>query len=85
MKTRSSSGVGQKVDLEFDMECLRISDLSEAESSSAQPSILNSLRDRDSTGNSTGVIDSESSESGKIDADVQSTKLKQMLNQIKSQ
>ncbi len=85
MKTRSSSGVGQKVDLEFDMECLRISDLSEAESSSSQPSILNSLRDRDSTGNSTGVIDSESSESGKIDADVQSTKLKQMLNQIKSQ
>jgi len=85
MKTRSSSGVGQKVDLEFDMECLRISDLSEAESSSAQPSIVNSLRDRDSTGNSTGVIDSESSETGKIDADVQSTKLKQMLNQIKRQ
>jgi len=81
MKTRSSSGVGQKVDLEFDMECLRISDLSETESSSSQPSILNSLK----PGNSTGVLDSESSESGKIDADVQSTKLKQMLNQIKNQ
>ena len=81
MKTRSSSGVGQKVDLEFDMECLRISDLSETESSSPQPSILNSLK----PGNSTGVLDSESSESGKIDADVQSTKLKQMLNQIKNQ
>src|SRR6056300_365281 len=29
MKTRSSSGVGQKVDLEFDMESLRIRDLGE--------------------------------------------------------
>ena len=85
MKTRSSSGVGQKVDLEFDMNCLRISDLSEAESSPAQPSILNSLGKQDSTGNSTGVLDSGASEPGKIDADVQSTKLKQMLNQIKNQ
>jgi KaiC/GvpD/RAD55 family RecA-like ATPase len=32
MKTRSSSGVGQKVDLEFNVETLRISDLGEEES-----------------------------------------------------
>jgi hypothetical protein len=31
MKTRSSSGVGQKVDLEFNIETLRISDLGEDE------------------------------------------------------
>jgi hypothetical protein len=31
MKTRSSSGVGQKVDLEFNVETLRISDLNEEE------------------------------------------------------
>jgi hypothetical protein len=31
MKTRSSSGVGQKVDLEFNVETLRISDLGEEE------------------------------------------------------
>ena len=31
MKTRSSSGVGQKVDLEFNMETLRITDLNEDE------------------------------------------------------
>jgi hypothetical protein len=31
MKTRSSSGVGQKVDLEFDVESLRIKDLDEEE------------------------------------------------------
>jgi len=29
MKTRSSSGVGQKVDLEFDLNTLRLRDLSE--------------------------------------------------------
>jgi len=33
MKTRSSSGVGQKVDLEFNVETLRISDLGEDEDS----------------------------------------------------
>jgi hypothetical protein len=31
MKTRSSSGVGQKVDLEFNVETLRITDLGEDE------------------------------------------------------
>ena len=31
MKTRSSSGVGQKIDLEFDIESLRIRDLGEDE------------------------------------------------------
>jgi hypothetical protein len=33
MKTRSSSGVGQKVDLEFDIDSLRIKDLGEEEDS----------------------------------------------------
>jgi len=85
MKTRSSSGVGQKVDLDFDMECLRISDIGEEQATASQPSILDSLKDRAERGNSTGVMNSESSESGRVDADVQSTKLKQMLNQIKTQ
>jgi hypothetical protein len=34
MKTRSSSGVGQKVDLEFNVDTLRISDLGEDEEGS---------------------------------------------------
>jgi hypothetical protein len=33
MKTRSSSGVGQKVDLEFDIDSLRIKDLGDEEES----------------------------------------------------
>jgi len=48
MKTRSSSGVGQKVDLEFNMDTLRITDLGEeGESSfnqqSSAPSTTNSI------------------------------------------
>lgn len=35
MKTRSSSGVGQKVDLEFDIDTLRIKDLGEEEAESS--------------------------------------------------
>jgi hypothetical protein len=35
MKTRSSSGVGQKVDLEFNVDTLRISDLGEDDDQSS--------------------------------------------------
>ncbi len=34
MKTRSSSGVGAKIDLEFNIDCLRITDLAEDEDNS---------------------------------------------------
>ncbi len=52
MKTRSSSGVGQKVDLEFNMESLRITDLGEEENTRPEPQIaLNTLK-RTSTTNS---------------------------------
>ena len=37
MKTRSSSGVGQKVDLEFDLDSLRIRDLMEDENNPSKP------------------------------------------------
>jgi replicative DNA helicase len=51
MKTRSSSGVGQKVDLEFNVDTLRISDLGEEEESSfsqqrtqSQSSMMNTFK-----------------------------------------
>lgn len=88
MKTRSSSGVGQKVDLEFDLNTLRISDLGEDEQQTAgyvkKPSVLDSVRTRSTVSN----LDSNSSNNGEIEkvtADVQSTKLKQLLGHIKSQ
>jgi KaiC/GvpD/RAD55 family RecA-like ATPase len=51
MKTRSSSGVGQKVDLEFNVDTLRITDLGEEEESSfsqqkqqSQSSMMNNFK-----------------------------------------
>jgi replicative DNA helicase len=60
MKTRSSSGVGQKVDLEFNIESLKISDLPEDEqesngaSSRGSSSLIESIKNR-----STVKIDSD--------------------------
>jgi archaellum biogenesis ATPase FlaH len=67
MKTRSSSGVGQKVDLEFDVDTLRITDLGEEEQgptmaqikAGSPSSVVNNLK-RTSTVSET--VDSETGE-----------------------
>jgi len=88
MKTRSSSGVGQKVELEFDIESLRIRDLAEdqdyQEFKKRAPSIYESIKAKSTLAEqdpSATVPD----EPGKITADVQSAKLKQLLGKIKQQ
>jgi replicative DNA helicase len=82
MKTRSSSGVGQKVELEFDMESLRIRDLGEEAPAAGgfvkKPSIYESIKAK-----STVSHENDSDDVGKVTADVQSNKLKQLLGQIK--
>lgn len=84
MKTRSSSGVGQKIDLEFDVESLRIRDLGEDEEyqqfKKQSSSIYDQLKNKDSG----GVVTAPDEESGKITASVQSSKLKDMLAGLKS-
>jgi replicative DNA helicase len=84
MKTRSSAGVGQKVDLEFDLETLRIRDLGEDQQQSSgfvkKPSIYDSIKAK-STINET--VDEDTGEVAKVTADVNSNKLKQLLGQIK--
>ena len=84
MKTRSSSGVGQKIDLEFDVESLRIRDLGEDEEyqqfKKQSSSIYDQLKNKDSG----GVVSAPDEESGKITASVQSSKLKDMLAGLKS-
>lgn len=86
MKTRSSSGVGQKVDLEFDLESLRIRDLGEDQQSSTgyvKPSnILDSIKTSSRVVNRDDASN-DNEEVGKISAEVQSNKLKQLLGQIK--
>jgi len=80
MKTRSSSGVGQKVDLGFDLESLRILDLGE-DDDYQQPTgskIMDSIKNK-----ADGVVDSGDQEVGKITANIQSSKLKDMLAGLK--
>jgi replicative DNA helicase len=87
MKTRSSSGVGQKVELEFDIESLRIRDLAEdqdyQEFKKRAPSIYESIKAK-STLSENEPNATVADEPGKITADVQSAKLKQLLGKIKS-
>jgi len=89
MKTRSSSGVGAKVDLEFDVDSLRIRDLAEdddyQEFNKRKSTIFDSLK-RTSTpeeGEKEINVDPAQGDTvGKIRAETDSTKLKQFLNNL---
>ena len=88
MKTRSSSGVGQKIDLEFDVDSLRIRDLAEdddyQEFNKRKSTIYDSLK-RSSTAepaNEEDVDPSKGDTVGKIRAETDSTKLRQFLNNL---
>jgi hypothetical protein len=81
MKTRSSSGVGAKIDLEFDIDSLRISDCDEESDStptSRGSSIIDQIKQR-----STVVDDpTQGATVGKIKPQVESSKLRQLLSNI---
>lgn len=90
MKSRSSTGVGQKIDLDYNIETMRISDSDsdegEERSSNASPkpspnNIMNSLKSS-SIDSNTGEILQQSDK--KVIADVQGNKLKALLNSLKN-
>ena len=87
MKSRSSTGVGQKIDLEYNIETMRITDLAEDEQQQdfkkRTPSIYESIKAKSQI-TAEPESGAESDESGKVTADVQSVKLKQLLNKIKT-
>ena len=93
MKTRSSSGVGMKIDLEFNIETLKISDLPEDEqegngaTSRGTSSIIQNIKNRTTVkeviDEETGEIDpSQGASLGKVRGTVQSTKLREILNSM---
>lgn len=91
MKTRSSSGVGAKVDLEFDVDSLRIRDLAEDEDyqefSKRKSTVYENLKRTtgtpgDSTAGEAEPDPSEGDTVGKIRAETDSTKLRQFLNNL---
>jgi len=83
MKTRSSAGVGQKVDLEFDQNSLRIRELVGGESE--QPSTVsdrsNEVMNKIKT---TSSFTSDEQPQKIVRADVQSSKLQDMLKTLKN-
>ncbi len=90
MKTRSSSGVGQKVDLEFDVDTLRIKDLGDEESGDGfkKPgaSIYDSLKKSSTVVNQdTGEIKSDPTEGipvSKIKGVTGNSKIRELLANI---
>jgi hypothetical protein len=88
MKTRSSSGVGQKIDLEFNIDSLRITDCEQEESygsgqASAGSSLLNQIKARQTVDATTGEIDPNTlSPIPKVRAQVESSKLRELLNNL---
>jgi replicative DNA helicase len=90
MKTRSSSGVGHKVDLEFNVDTLRILDLAEDEEYQSfkkqAPSIYNNLK-RTSTVTAEAKEEHQSNELpkddiGKVRATVESSKIKDLIKNL---
>lgn len=92
MKTRSSSGVGQKVELAFDVETLRITDpgtatvsgtATDAPQQSAQ-SIMDKFKTSSSVGATDQIVQAQVDPANKkVVADVQGSKLKSLLNNLK--
>jgi hypothetical protein len=88
MKTRSSSGVGQKIDLGYDIDTLRIINLSESELSqlkneSPVDSVLKNLKPIVNI-KPGAVTKPAAAEQPKITAEAQSASLANMLNQLRA-
>jgi len=99
MKSRSSTGVGQKIDLEYNIETMRITDPGVEETDTfrggPKPSIMDAIKAKATVGSAEAQEDAPVRyekptgtpvwESGpKVNADVQSAKLKGLLNKIKT-
>jgi hypothetical protein len=93
MKTRSSSGVGQKVDLEFDVDSLRIRDLADdpeyQQFKKQSSTIYDSLKQKSKVSpdkpNEPSVPDPRKGDDiGKVKATVEGGKLRQLLNELHS-
>ena len=89
MKTRSSSGVGSKLDLEFNVDTLRITDLDELQDDapvSKGSNIINQIKQRTSTVDpATGEISDDPTQGVAVTkprVNVESSKLRQLLNNI---
>jgi len=100
MKSRSSTGVGQKIDLEYNIETMRITDEGGDSNDTrfSKPSIMDSIKAKSSVGPAVSTQDAADSKKWekptggtaawdyplKVTAEVQSSKLKGLLSKIKT-
>ncbi len=87
MKTRSSSGVGQKVELEFDIETLRIRDLGNDQEYTQFKKQTSTIYDQIKSKSTVTDADAAAvpaDQPGKIEVGAASNKLKQMLSGLRS-
>jgi archaellum biogenesis ATPase FlaH len=88
MKTRSSSGVGMKIDLEFNLESLKISDLPEDEQDHGgsaprgTSSIIDSIKRKTNLQTDEREEPTDGVSVGKVKAHVESSKLREILNNM---
>ena len=92
MKSRSSTGVGQKIDLDYNVETMRISDSDpEGTGNASQPSptdIMSKFKTQSTIKATEPVVDQATGEileavNKKVTIDVQGSKLKSLLNNLK--
>ena len=83
MKTRSSSGVGMKIDLGYDIDTLRITDIDEeqgygnANAPTAGNALLNSIKSRNTTQDP-----QDGKPVAKVNGSIQSTALRDLINNL---
>jgi len=83
MKTRSSSGVGQKIDLEFDINSLRIRDCEGGGEEPAVPSstIMNQIKAKSQVNKTADAADVEN---GEVTSVIQKDRISDMLNKLRT-
>jgi len=85
MKTRSSSGVGQKIELQFDINTLRITDDGSNDMDGGSTTTTSSIMERIKPGVAVGNSDEDTEDTEKVVGDYKATQLKSMLNRFKSE
>jgi hypothetical protein len=87
MKSRSSTGVGQKIDLEYNIETMRITDDDPEEGRQQQPTpnqILNQIKTTSQVGSTNEAVHNTIQQrETKGVGDAQSAKLKSLLSSLK--
>jgi len=83
MKSRSSTGVGQKIDLEYNIETMRITDEDPERDERPQQPAAQIMKQIRNTSTVTDAVDT-GDDLPKVKSDVQGAKLKAMLNSLKA-